>query len=226
MFNINDNILNAFIFKALDKDYLLRILMEMDLKISNYEKSSIIALEGDPCKHLAIINKGEVELTRSSHSGRSVILRHFYPGDIFGEAIIFSSSNSYPATITALTDCQIVYINKSNLVDLMANDQTILNNILGLLSNRILMLGDKISLLSLNSIDKKLSYFLLDQAKKKNSHSFFIPYNREQLAEFINVPRPSLSRVLGELKDKGLIKYSKNHFEILDPLGLEDLLYG
>jgi CRP-like cAMP-binding protein len=86
------------------------------------------------------------------------------------------------------------------------------------------MLNNRITNLSQDTIRKKISNFLLFEYQKQNSTYLTIPLTRKKMAELLNVPRPSLSRELINMKDEGIICFDKNIIKILRMDLLEDCL--
>ena len=62
--------------------------------------------------------------------------------------------------------------------------------------------------------DKILSYLSMESQKNKSS-KFDIPFNRQQLADFLSVDRSALSKEMCKMRDEGIFKFNKNHFELL-----------
>ena len=85
-----------------------------------------------------------------------------------------------------------------------------------LLGEKNYMLNHKIDLLMLKGMREKLATYLLNEAQHQNSYAFNIPLNRNELADYLNVSRPSMCRELSRLKAEGIIDYYKNTFKILD----------
>lgn len=205
---------SSLFMNSSEKD-LIKIFRKIPFKISNYTKDEIIAVEEDDCNNLGIILEGSIGIQKIFPSGQVTIINNFIEGNIFGEALIFSNNHKYPATITSTNNTKIMYIEKTNLINLLINNPSILNNFMSILSNRIFMLSQRISILSLDTIRKKISKFLLDEFKKQKTHSLKFNYTRKTMAEFLNIQRPSLSRELANMKKDGIIDFDSTGVEIL-----------
>ncbi|OLS02099.1 Crp/Fnr family transcriptional regulator [Tissierella creatinophila] len=219
-----NNLSKCVLFKGLDETRIEEILKLIPYVIKSYEKSSIIAIEGDDCNSLGIILEGNVEIHKPFPSGKIVTINHFSAGNVFGEALVFSGKHIYPATILATIDTQIMFIKREMIVKLMTIDEKILNNFMGVLSNRILMLNDRLTNLSLDTLRKKIANIIILEYKCQNSLNITLPYCRKKMAELLNIPRPSLSRELINMKEEGLIDFNKNKITILDLKGIEESL--
>lgn len=212
------------LFKDISSSRIEEIISQIPNSIKSYKKNSIIAIEGNDCNSLGIILWGNVEINKSFPSGQVVTINHFSTGNIFGEALVFSGRHLYPATVIASEDSEIMYLHRDVIVKLMAMDEKIIHNFMGVLSNRILMLNDRITNLSLDTLRKKISNIILLEYKRQASLNIVFPHSRKKMAELLNIPRPSLSRELINMKEEGLIDFNKNKLKILDLQGIEDSL--
>jgi CRP-like cAMP-binding protein len=189
-----------------------------------FSKGQIVALEGTHCSNIGILLDGSVEVQRIYASGKTVTMSKLTLGNIFGEVIIFSNKNTYPATITASENCRIMFIPKESILKLCAFNGTFLNNFMTLLSNKILMLNKKLQNISYQTIRQKVISFILDEYKVQNNLILTLNCTKKEMAEQLGIPRPSLSRELISMKDEGIIDFHKNTISILDLNILEDAL--
>ncbi len=210
-----------FIFKNLDQTTIDNLISKNYSRKKSYRSREIIALEGDPLKGLGIILTGKIEVAKVFPSGRKLVLSNFGAGNIFGESMVFKDEAYYPSTIEALEDSQILFIAKENLFDFLRSDDNLMKNYLNLLSSRILMLNDKLDILTQDSIRRKIVSFLIKESHKTRSNHIRFEYNRNKMSEILNIPRPSLSRELNRMADDTLIYIKGQDIVILD----EDLLF-
>lgn len=224
MKNHLESLSKCVLFIGLDEPGIEEILNLIPYMIKKYEKNSIIAIEGDDCNSLGIILEGDIEIHKPFPSGKVVTISHFSAGNIFGEALVFSGKHIYPATILATIDTQIMFIRREVILKLMTLDERLINNFMGVLSNRILMLNDRLSNLMLDTLRKKIVNIIILEYKRQNSINITLPYCRKKMAELLNIPRPSLSRELINMKEEGLIDFNKNKIKILDLKRVEDCL--
>lgn len=212
------------LFKTLDREDIKSLLSSLKYSIKHYDKDQTIAIEGDDCNSLGIIIKGNIEIHKSFSSGKVVTINHFTEGNIFGEALVFSGNHTYPATLISTNDTEIMFISREDIVLMMSMNKTVLHNFMNVLSNRILMLNERLTNLSYDSVRKKIANILLLEYARQRSSNLTLPYSRKKMAELLNIPRPSLSRELINMKDEGLIDFYKNKFKILNVKELENSL--
>ncbi len=103
-------------------------------------------------------------------------INNFKEGNIFGESLVFLDEHTYPATITAMEYSEIMYIEKSNIIKLSVLDTRVLTNFVSILSSRILMLNNRISNLSQDSIRKKIANYLLFEYENQKSLFIELPF--------------------------------------------------
>lgn len=219
-----DSLSKTILFKNLDRDEINSLIRNVPYIISNYNKDDVIAIEEDDCHSLGIILLGSVEIHKPFPSGKVVTISHFEAGNVFGEALVFSKHHKYPATILASSECKIMYIKKEDIIQLMSFDSRVLSNFAAVLSDRILMLNERITNLSYDTVRKKIANIILIEYSKQKNKNLVLPFCRRKMAELINIPRPSLSRELMKMKEDGIIDYHRNRLKILDLDLLEDSL--
>ena len=212
------------LFRNLEETQIENIINSLVYSTKSYEKDEVIAIENDDCHSLGIILSGNIEIHKPFPSGKVVTINHFSAGNVFGEALVFSERHVYPATIVSSDNSEIMYIKREDIVNMMAHNPTIINNFMGVLSNRILMLNNRLTNLSYDSLRKKIANILLLEYNRQKSSNIILPYSRKKMAELLNIPRPSLSRELVNMKEEEIIDFYKNKIKILDIRKLENSL--
>lgn len=219
-----EKLTKCVLFENIDREDIANILEKIPYKVVDYSKNQVVAIEGEDCISLGIILEGRIEIQKLFPSGQVTTINTFKEGNIFGESLVFSDKHTYPATITAIEDTKIMYIEKNDIINLSMLNSQILINFLSVLSHRILMLNERISNLSQDSIRKKIASFLLSEYKKQENTILALPYTRKKLAELLNIPRPSLSRELINMKSEGIIDFEGNIIKIVSMDLLEESL--
>ena len=210
-------------FKNKSEEYLLDLFKDANYIIKSYSKNDIIAMEGDTCTSIGLILKGNIDIKRML--GTKVIhVSSFGKGHIFGEVIAFSDVNLYPATVMSSTPSKIMFISKDNFIKFCTSHEDFLGMFLNDLSNKIFVLNKSITNLTFSSVRQKICNFLITEYKLQNSENIKLKMTKEKIAESLGITRPSLSRELINMKDMGLINYSRSHIKILDLEEIENIL--
>ena len=185
---------------------------EKYLNYYNYNKGAIIFFEGDLCKYVCIIKKGEISITSSNYDSIMEI-NNLKENEMFGDSLILASDNRYLGTVKANKDTTLIFISRDNWIKLL-KDEVILKNYLEIVSNKVFKIQSKVKILSQKSIRDKILFYLLSESKRLNNKKIKIK-SKEALALYLNIPRPSLSRELIKLKEENIIDYDRYYITLI-----------
>jgi CRP-like cAMP-binding protein len=220
-----DAIDSCILFSGINNESLAIMLDCLKPRISKYKQREIIAAYGQPFQGIGIITSGKVALTKETYSGNRIIIGILDAGNIFGETVAFSDSKVWPMTVIAQEDSILLFLPPDKIAgpcsNICASHSTLILNMLKILSNRASMLDKKIEHISTKSIRGKISSYLLDIYHKQNSNTLTIPMKRHEMADYLNVPRPSLSREMSLMRDAGIIEFDRSLINIKDIFALE-----
>lgn len=225
MEEIIDKLKGNEFFRDLTVDEIRKLISSIPYSLKAYKKGEIIANEEDECTSLGFVLDGTVEIQRIYLSGKQIILKRLSNGDVFGEALVFSKKSNYPSTVMAFSECNILYINRSDILKLCTMDERVLGNFMSALSNKIFMLNSKIKSIAFKSIKHKVINYILEQAKLQRSKTIKLKESKEEIAASMGIPRPSLSRELMNLRDLNYIEFDRNIITILNIEELEEELF-
>lgn len=210
-------------FRNKSEECILELFSDTDYIIKTYSKNYIIAMEGDTCTSVGLILEGSVDIKRTLGS-KVIHVSSFNKGNIFGEVIAFSDINLYPATVISSSPSKIMFINKINFIHFCTSHEDFLEMFLNDLTNKIFVLNKSITNLTFSSIRQKICNFLISEYKLQNTRKIKLNMTKEKLAESLGITRPSLSRELINMKEAGIIDYSRTHINILDLEEMENIL--
>ena len=220
---LSDNLKKCILFKDIKYEDLSNFLNMSNYTIKKYPEGSMVVIEGSECEELGILLEGLLEVQTFYPSGKLLTFSQLRPVEIFGEAILFSKMNKFPATIGAIKDSKIMFIKKEDLISCLTNCHKFMENFLELLSNKLLILNKKVKMLSLESIRKKIENFLMEEYKKQGSNIIKVSLSRKEMAEHMGIQRPSLSRELIKMRDAGIIDFNREVIIIKDMAALSKL---
>lgn len=213
------------LFKDFEIDELNKMLMCICPKITSYKKKEYVTIAENRFTGIGVVLEGEVIVTKENAAGNRVIMAKLKEGDIFGEMMAFSGYNKWAATVVASTDCTVIFLPPEKIVGNCSNicrgHKLLIQNMLSLISKKALGLNRKVEYLVIKSIRRKISVYLLEQYNKTGRLTFIVPLKRNELAEFLNVSRPSLSREIIKMKEEGIIDFYRSTFKIIDIEGLK-----
>jgi len=207
---------NMNLFKELSAQDISKFFTNKSYEIKVYKKNSVIYFENEKCMTFDIVLKGIVSIHGADDKGNYIAISDFTVGDMIGGNLLFSHKNYYPMMVLSKTEVTILHLKKDLILQLCQNSTTFLNNFLQMLSDRTLILTDKIKTLSFKSIRQCIIDFLIYESYVQNSTIIKLGLSKKELAEKFGVQRPSLSRELSKMRDEGLIEFDVHSITIKD----------
>ncbi len=184
--------------------------------MSRYAKGEIIHWQGETCHTLGVILRGDVLVQSLDSSGRVLTIVNLGIGETFGGNIIFADETSLPMTVSANSHAVILHIDREVVIDLCQKDKNFLIEFMKSLSNKTLIVSNKLNAVTMKSVREKIIDFLVQEHTIQKSCRIILPFSRKEWAEYLGVARPSLSRELSKMKADELIDYAKDWVQIID----------
>lgn len=215
-----DVIKDAPLFRGIKEEEISLLLKCLTPKIQSYGKNESIVNSGESIDRFGIILEGEAIIVKENAEGNRVILSVVNKGDLFGEMLVFSSNKIWPVTVRVQSSCKVLFLTNSDLIARCGNNCSfhisMLQNFMKVISDKSLMLNKKVQYLSIKSIRGKICTYLFDQYQLKKNINVMLPLKRNELADFLNVSRPSMSREICQMRDEGIIDFHLSTFRIKD----------
>ncbi len=203
------------LLKGLTADQLNDILDPPECSVLVYSKGQIIHLEGEDCRFIDIILEGKVSVQKIDEEGNVLIINTFNKGDAIGVNLIFSTRNDYPFNVMAASQTTILHLSKGSILDLCKCNQVFMAHLLESISDRSLILTDKINSIAMKTLRQKILDFLELEYIEQNSDAIKLPMTKKEMAEKFGVQRTSLSRELNKMKKENLINYNSKEIILL-----------
>lgn len=217
------------IFEGIEESEIDRLMNCLNPRISEYKKNEHISIEKDGIRRIGIVMKGEVTILKENEAGDRVIIGKVRQNGGFGEMLAFSGNDQLSISVMASKDSKILFLTPGQVLGtcakLCSGHKRLIQNMLKIVTKKGVQLNRKIDYLSIKGIRRKISTYLLEQMHESGKAYFTISLNRKEMAEFLNVSRPSLSREMIRMKEEGLIDFYKASFKILDEKSLRDCLH-
>lgn len=214
-----DSVRRCSLFNEIADENLFRMLDCLGARVVEFDKKYTIIAEGYPAKNIGIMLSGSGQIVRVDYYGNRSIVANIEPSEVFGEAFACAEIPAMPVDIIANEPCQVMFIDNSHILHTCQNNcgfhQQLIFNLMKDLATKNIMFHQKIEITSKRSTREKLMTYLMLQAKKKDSSSFEIPFDRQELADYLEVDRSGLSAEISKLKKEGVINSRKNYFELM-----------
>ncbi len=210
---------NTQLFSGASDEDIEAMLGCLQAKLCTYEKGEYVLREGERIERLMMLVKGELHIQRDDYWGNRSIISMVGVGEMFGEAYAAPESGPLMNDVLAVEDSAVIFLDIGKLLTVCPNGckfhAMAVKNLFFAISEKNRKLVRKLGYMSRRTTREKLIAYLSEEAKRQNSGAFSIPFNRQQLADFLSVDRSAMSNELCKLRDEGLIEFEKNRFRLL-----------
>lgn len=210
---------NTQLFKGASEEDIEAMLGCLQARICTYKKGEYVLREGERVERLMLLAEGELHIQRDDYWGNRSIISTVGAGEMFGEAYAAPESGQLMNDVLAVEDSTVIFLDMGKLLTVCPNGckfhEMAIKNLFFAISEKNRKLVRKLGYISRRTTREKLMSYLSDEAKRRNSSEFSIPFNRQQLADFLSVDRSAMSNELCRLRDEGLIGFEKNRFRLM-----------
>lgn len=210
---------NSELFSGMEPNSISSFLECMGAIIRKYSKDEIIFHMGDYTKQIAIILTGSVLTVKEDIWGRRHIVAMIKSGETIAESFAAAKKSILTVNAMANSDCELLFLNIDKLLSVCSSacdaHNRVIRNLISVLAEKNLKFNEKISHMSRRTTREKLLSYLSSEARIQKSLSFDIPFDRQQLADYLSVERAAMSVELSKLQKDGLLKTKNKHFELL-----------
>lgn len=207
------------LFTGIKTEEISAILSCTMAKEKTYRKGQYLFHAGDAVNRIGILLSGKLSVENDDLWGNKTILNMITPGHVFLENYACIPGEHLMVSIVAVNDAQVLYLQVSHLLQTCCNNcshhNRLIRNLLTISAQKSLGLSRRSFHTAAKTIRERLLSYLSYEAAKQGSCEFDIPFNRQQLADYLNLDRSALSNELGKMAKDGLIEVEKNHFVLL-----------
>ncbi len=219
MKNYFDVLQKCPLFDQIDNESLTAMLGCLGARRKTYPKDSIILAEGTAAAFFGIVLTGNVQIVRIDYNGNRSILANVEPPQIFGESFACAGLQSLPVDVIAAEKTDVLLIDAQRITQSCSKacsfHHQMIFNLLTIVAKKNLIFHQKIEITSKRSTRDKLMTYLLLQAKQAKGNTFTIPYNRQELADFLEVERSGLSAEISKLRREKILECRRSTFTLL-----------
>ncbi len=216
------NLANTLLFRGMDPSDIDEMLGCLLAKECTYKKGEILFPEGSPTEQIGVVLIGRVIIELGDVWGNNSVLSSIGPGGIFAETYACIPGEPLMVNVTAAEDTEALLLNIRRVLEPCSKvcpyHVRLVRNLLALCAGKNLQLSRRVLHTGPKSIRKRLLSYFSECIKRTGSYSFDIPYNRQQLADYLSVERSALSNELSIMQRDGLIRYEKNHFDVMEQI--------
>ena len=206
------------LFHHIDTEDIHALLNCLGAYTKEYKKGEMIYSASDTISAMGLVLSGQVRIEQTDVWGSQNIFGYTDKGQVFGETYACAPGEKLMVDAIAAKDSEILFLNVRKVLtscpSACAFHSQLIANLLTVMARKNLSLSRKINDISRRSIRGRLLSYLSFQAVQNESNSFTIPFNRQELADYLCVDRSALSKELGKMEQEGLITFHKNQFSL------------
>lgn len=206
------------VFQDISVDRLESFLEDAPHSLKKYDKQDMIVRQGDTCRSLYMLYSGKVQAVMTHPDGKELVVEVLEAPIAVAPILLFGSKDKFPVSVFAMEPVEIIVINKDKFLRWMQDDAQLMQNFLRIISDRSVWLTEKINSFALQSLEMRLAHYLYFHSDSLETQS--------DIAKRLGVARPSLSRVISGLVDKGVIEIDKRQIVVVSMAKLKAIMHG
>ena len=207
------------LFAGINETEIGAMLSCLQAKAHMYKKGEYVFRQGEKMDTITVLVEGCLHIKRDDYWGNRSIMNVIGMGEMFGEAYVAPESGALLNDVIAVEDSIVLFFDVKRTLTTCTSacrfHTMVVQNLFFAISEKNLKLVQKLGHMSKRSTREKLMSYLSEESKKQNSATFSIPFNRQQLADFLSVDRSAMSNELCKMRDAGMLTFEKKRFTLL-----------
>ena len=206
------------LFRGIEEDNLQAMFGCLSVRQHSYGKGAYVLREGDLADAFGFVLEGLVHVVREDFWGNQNLIAKIGVGEIFAESYACIPGSLLPVGVVAQENTIVLFLNVQRVLTTCStaceHHGVLIRNLASILAAKNVMLNEKLQHITQRSTQEKLLSFLSAQSRQQGSATFDIPFNRQQLADYLSIDRSAMSGALCRLRDEGVLAFHKNHFTL------------
>ena len=207
------------LFSGVGEEDISSLLSCLGARKKEYKKGEYILREGEHIRDIFILVEGKIHIQKDDYWGNRSILSVISVGEMFGEGYAAPESGALLNDVVAVEVSSVIFFDVKRILTTCSSacrfHNMIVQNMFFAISDKNRKLVQKLGHMSGRTTRTKLISYLSEEAKRQGSSAFAVPFNRQQLADYLCVDRSAMSNELCKMRDEGMIKFEKSRFELL-----------
>ncbi len=185
----------------------------------NFKKGTYIYRDGEQIFSMGLVLSGSIHILKEDYWGNRTILAEVQTGQLFGEAYACSDTAKISVSAVAAQNSTVLFFDVKRILTPCASGcpfhAQLIQNLIAELAEKNILLTGKIEHISQRRLRDKILSYLSDFSKEQESSDFTIPFNRQELADYLSVDRSALSNELCKLRNEGVLEFKRKRFRLL-----------
>ena len=208
----------SMLFRGMTEPEITKALQALEAHEKRYEKGETLLTAGSVTERMGLVLEGSVTIESNDAWGNRTIISHVGCGQVFAETYALLENEPMLVDVMASEDCRILFLRSGRIQSLQNSPNPwalkYITNLLTISMHKNLILSGRSFHTAPKTIRGRVMAYLNSVSLQKGSREFDIPFDRQQLADYLNLERSALSKELGKMQREGLISCRKNHFII------------
>lgn len=207
------------LFAGVGEEEISAMLGCLQAKLCTYKKGEYVFRQGEHPGDISVLVDGSLHIQKDDFWGNRSIITSVGVGEMFGEAYVTPGSDALPNDVVAVSDSSVIFFDVRRILTTCSSacrfHSMVVKNLFFAISDKNRQLMQKLGHMSKRTTREKLISYLSEEANRQNSSTFSIPFNRQQMADFLSVDRSAMSNELSKMRDEGLLEFERNRFTLL-----------
>ena len=207
---------NTQLFRGISESEIEELLLCLGAHERKFQKDDVIFRAGSPVDEFGLVLSGSVNIVVNLYWGNSIIFGHVGKGEVFAENYAAVPGKEPVCDVVACEDTHVLFLKMQSVMTTCrmgcAYHNRIIQNMLRISAQKNLNMSSRMMHTASKSLRERLLSYLSEQALERGSAHFTIPFNRQQLADYLAVNRSAMSNELSKMQEEGLITFRKNEF--------------
>ena len=207
------------LFSGLVDEEIESMLSCLGSRLCKFDKGEYVIRQGEHLSDIIVLAQGNLYIQQDDYWGNRSILGQICVGEVFGEAYVAPESGFVTNDVVAVENSTVIFFDVKRILTTCSKacrfHSMLIQNMFFAISEKNRKLVCKLGHMSKRSTREKLISYLSEEAKNQNSSNITVPFNRQQLADFLSVDRSAMSNELCKMRDEGMIEFEKNRFKLL-----------
>lgn len=206
------------LFSGVGEEDIIAMLSCLGARLLTYKKGEYVLRQGERLSDILVLVEGNLHIQKDDYWGTRSILGQIAVGEIFGEAYASPESGMLLYDVIAVEDSSVFFFDVKRIISTCSSacrfHSMVVQNLFFAISEKNRGLVQKLDHMSKRTTREKLLSYLSEESRKQNSANITIPFNRQQLADYLSVDRSAMSNELSKMRDEGLLEFEKNRFRL------------
>ncbi len=215
-----DVLKSSVLFGGIDEGEIASMLYCLDARTVSYRKNDYVLRVGDSPQSVGLLLRGGVLVVQEDFWGSRNIRARIMPSEVIAESFACVPGAVMDVSVVADEDSALLWLDVRRILQTCpaacSHHSRMIRNLLCDLAANNLRASEKLTHISKRSTREKLLSYLSAEAQRQGAFKFTIPFNRQQLADYLSVERSAMSAELSKMQKDGLLTLNKSSFTLLE----------